>query len=192
MINKWLQESSALRLIAGIVTASALVLGLTGCQTAPSRQSEASPMAYAGPPPNTWVYAYPERSQTATQQSQDRGACSSWAVQQTGFDPSEPDVPADDHVVVSGPPAETDATIGAIAGAIIGAVLASGSNNYDQGGVALDGALLGAWIGTASDDHRKEKYDDLMAMQEDDMAQQAAEYRRAVGACLGGRGYSVK
>jgi outer membrane lipoprotein SlyB len=101
-------------------------------------------------------------------------------------------VPIEDQLIVSAPRAEAGATIGAITGAILGAILSSGSNGGDRGEATLDFAFLGAWIGTASDDHRNEKYEDLMAMQEDDMANQAAEYRRAVGACLGGRGYSVK
>ena len=42
-------------------------------------------------------YVYPARGQSAQQQEFDRGQCYSWAVQQTGFDPANPQV-------YSGPP----------------------------------------------------------------------------------------
>src|SRR5271163_2724574 len=43
------------------------------------------------------VYIYPEDGQTAQHEQFDRGQCYSWAVQQSGFDPANPQVP-------SGPP----------------------------------------------------------------------------------------
>lgn len=193
MSNKWLQGSSALKGIAGIAALSALVLGLAGCETTPPPQPESSLVAYGGPPPNTTVYAYPERGQTADRQSQDRSECGLWAVNQTGFDPGAPDVPAADQVVVSGPPPGTGTAVGAIAGALFGAAI---SDRYDRGAAIVDGGLSGALVGNWIDVNREEKNDDLMTMQEqdqeDDVADGAAEYRRAVGACLGARGYSVK
>lgn len=139
------------------------------------------------------VYAYPEQGQTADRQSQDRNECGLWAVNQTGFDPAAPDIPADDQVTVSGPPPGTATAIGAIAGAVFGAAI---SDRYDHGAAIVDGGLSGALIGNWIDDSREEEHEDLASMQEqqqeDDVAHEAAEYRRAVGACLGARGYSVK
>ena len=36
------------------------------------------------------VYIYPNKGQSAQQQDKDRYECHTWAVQQTGFDPSRP------------------------------------------------------------------------------------------------------
>jgi hypothetical protein len=190
---KLLQESSALRALAGAAALAVLLLGLAGCETAPPPRPAPPPMAYAGPPPNTTVYAYPEQGQSADQQSKDRYECSLWAVHQTGFDPSAPNVPAYDRVVVSGPPPGTGTAIGAIAGAVIGAAI---SPRWDRGAGAVFGGLTGAMIGSASDAQRAQQ--NQMEMSEEErqqaaaMAHKAADYRRAISACLAGRGYSVK
>jgi hypothetical protein len=190
---KLLQASSALRGIAGIAALSALALGLAGCETAPPPQPGPPPAAYAGPPPNTTVYAYPQNGQSADQQSRDRYECSLWAVHQTGFDPSAPNVPPQYRVVASGPPPGTGTAIGAIAGAVIGAAI---SPRWDRGAGAVFGGLTGAAIGSASDANRAEQNEAQMSEAEQEqaaaMTQKATDYRRALSACLEGRGYSVK
>ena len=189
---KLLQESSALKGIVGIAALSALVMGLAGCETAPPPRP-APPPAYAGPPPNTTVYAYPQNGQSSDQQSRDRYECSVWAVKQTGFDPSAPNVPPQYRVVASGPPPGTGTAIGAIAGAVIGAAI---SPSWDRGAGAVFGGLTGAMIGTASDASRSQQNameaNELNQQQAAAMDQKAADYRRALSACLSGRGYSVK
>jgi hypothetical protein len=201
MRNKLLQVAPALRGLAGLAALSVLVLGLAGCETVPARPQP--PRAGWGPgpygtdvpppPPNTTVYAYPERGQTADQQSKDRYECSLWAVHQTGFDPSAPNVPAYDRVVVSGPPPGTGTAIGAIAGAVLGAALSGGD---DRGAGAVFGGITGAMIGSASDASREQQNEEMMSEQEREqaaaMAHKASDYRRAISACLAGRGYSVK
>ena len=189
---KLLQESSARKGIVGIAALSALVIGLAGCETAPPPRP-APPPAYAGPPPNTTVYAYPQNGQSSDQQSRDRYECSVWAVKQTGFDPSAPNVPPQYRVVASGPPPGTGTAIGAIAGAVIGAAI---SPSWDRGAGAVFGGLTGAMIGTASDASRSQQNameaNELNQQQAAAMDQKAADYRRALSACLSGRGYSVK
>jgi hypothetical protein len=37
-------------------------------------------------------YIYPDRGQSYQQQESDKGQCYGWAVQQTGFDPANPQV----------------------------------------------------------------------------------------------------
>ncbi|MHB8813272.1 MAG: glycine zipper 2TM domain-containing protein [Steroidobacteraceae bacterium] len=191
---KLLQDSSALRGIAGIAALSALAaLGLAGCATTPPAPPPPPPEAYAGPPPNTTVYAYPQNGQSADQQSRDRYECSLWAVHQTGFDPSAPNVPPEYRVVASGPPPGTGTAIGAIAGAVIGAAISPG---WDRGAGAVFGGLTGAMIGSASDAQRAQQNQVEMTAQEQQqaaaMSQKAFDYRRALSACLSGRGYSVK
>lgn len=191
---KLLQESSALRGIAGIATLAALSLGgLVGCVTTPPPPPPPPPMAYAGPPPNTTVYAYPQQGQSPDQQSRDRYECTVWAVKQTGFDPTAPNVPAQYRVVAKGPPPGTGTAIGAIAGAVIGAAI---SPRWDRGAGAVFGGLTGAVIGSASDAQRAQNNEVEMTEAEQQqaaaMAQKASDYRRALSACLEGRGYSVK
>jgi hypothetical protein len=191
-----MQEFPALRGIAGIAVLAAFGLGLAGCETAPP-PAPPPPPAYAGPPVNTTVYAYPEQGQTPEQQSKDRYECSVWAVHQTGFDPSAPNVPPSYRVrVASGPPPGTGTAIGAIAGAVIGAAISPG---WDRGAGAVFGGVTGAMIGSASDAARAQQNEadqEEMTAQEQQqaaaMAQKASNYRRAVAACLDARGYSVK
>jgi Glycine zipper 2TM domain len=188
-----LQESSALRGIAGIAALSALALSLAACQTAPPPQPPPPAAAYAGPPVNTTVYAYPQNGQSSDQQNRDRYECSEWAVHQTGFDPSAPTVPAQYRVVASGPPPGTGTAVGAIAGAVIGAAI---SPRWDRGAGAVFGGLTGAMIGSASDAQRAQnnqiQMSEAQQQQYAAMAQKASDYRRALSACLEGRGYSVK
>lgn len=199
---KLLQLPPALRVLAGLAALSLLVSGLAGCETVPAGPQGPPPGWGPGPygtgapqppPPNTTVYAYPERGQSPQQQSKDRYECSLWAVRQTGFDPSAPDVPAYDRVVVSGPPPGTGTAIGAIAGAVLGAALSGGD---DRGAGALFGGITGAMIGSASDASREQQSEEMMSAQQQqqaaEMAHKASNYRRAIGACLEGRGYSVK
>jgi hypothetical protein len=190
---KLLQDSSALYGITGIAALSALVLGLAGCVEAPPRPAPPPPPAYVGPPPNTTVYAYPQQGQSPDQQSRDRYECTTWAVQQTGFDPSAPNVPPQYRVVAAGPPPGTGTAIGAIAGAVIGAAI---SPRWDRGAGAVFGGLTGAMIGTASDASRAQSnavaVSEAQQQQAAAMGQKAYDYRRALSACLSGRGYSVK
>ena len=189
---KLLQSSPALRGIAGFAALSAVILGLAGCATTPTSPPPPPPR-YAGPPPNTTVYAYPQNGQSADQQNRDRYECSLWAVHQTGFDPSAPNVPPQYRVVASGPPPGTGTAIGAIAGAVLGAAI---SGPYDRGAGAVFGGLTGAMIGSASDASRVQQNEMEMNAQERQqaaaMADEASDYRRALSACLSGRGYSVK
>ena len=191
---KLLQDSTLLRGITGIAALSALALGLAGCVEAPPpRPAPPPPPAYVGPPPNTTVYAYPQQGQSPDQQSKDRYECSLWAVHQTGFDPSAPNVPPQYRVVASGPPPGTGTAIGAIAGAVLGAAI---SPSWDRGAGAVFGGLTGAMIGSASDASRAQQNAYEMRVQDrqqaEAMEQKASDYRRALSACLSGRGYSVK
>ena len=114
-------------------------------------------------------------------------------VHQTGFDPSAPDVPVYDRVAVQGPPPGTDTAIGAVAGALIGAAV---SNPWDRGAGAMFGALTGAMIGSANDaanaQANAQGVDAAAQQQQLELDHKAREYRRAVSACLQGRGYSVR
>lgn len=144
------------------------------------------------PPINTTVYAYPLHGQSAQQLDQDRYECYVWAKNQTGFDPSAPNLPPSARVqVVSGPPPGTNTAVGAVAGAALGAALAP---PWQRGFGAVAGALIGGAIGSSADAANAQRNAQVTGYTNAQIAQveqQAASYRRALAACLEGRGYSV-
>ena len=143
------------------------------------------------------VYFYPREGQTPEQQDRDRYECYNWAMQQTGFDPSRPSLSPQQHVrVVLVPPAGHDTVALGVTGAMLGA-LAAGPRNAPGG--ALIGAALGLITGAVSDSERQESARRMEeAYAASDRARdarpdwKALEYRRAMTACLEGRGYSVR
>lgn len=69
------------------------------------------------------IYAYPAKGQSQSQQDRDRYECHSWAVKQTGFDPSRAQAAASDtHAVAKPPPPQGHVVKGAARGAALGAV----------------------------------------------------------------------
>src|SRR5437764_10959218 len=146
------------------------------------------------PPPSSDVYAYPLHGQSAQQQDRDHYACSQWATQQTGFDPSAPGVPPHERVrvVSAGPPPGTGTAVGAVAGAIIGAAI---SRPWEAATGALAGAVVGGAIGNAADAANAQEARTVVVSDRRQAAvqeQKAANYRRAIGACLDARGYSAR
>src|SRR5215831_21128111 len=63
------------------------------------------------------IYVYPAKGQSQEQQDRDRYECHSWAVQQTGFDPSR-------DVAYTPAPQEPQSSVlkGATRGAVVGVV----------------------------------------------------------------------
>ncbi|MCK9362623.1 MAG: hypothetical protein M0P74_03330 [Syntrophales bacterium] len=143
------------------------------------------------------VYFYPKEGQTKEQQGRDHYECYNWAVKETGFDPATSQVPTDDRVrLVPMPPPGYDTATLAIAGAVLGAIL--GGRRNAPGG-AIIGATGGAIVGAASDSARLEaakQQQSAYAAQDQTRTAQFAEkemnFRRAMSACLEGRGYNVK
>jgi|SRR5277367_5290452 len=166
----------------------AVAVLLTAC-VAPPPRVVAVP---APPPPPQRVFVYPANGQSPEQTDRDRYECHVWAVQQTGVDPSRAGANAYERVIVqpANPPG-SGTVAGAIGGAIIGSII-GGPRNAGAG--ALIGGATGAIVGTAAD---------ASAQQQAQMTQQqinqnaaagrarADSYRRAIGACLQGRGYTV-
>lgn len=127
-------------------------------------------------------YAYPAKGQSPDQQKKDEAECGTWAVKQSGFDPSKPPpAPAAQAAPVTGSGARVK---GAAAGAIIGGA---------TGGDAGDSALAGAAVGGVAKRNQNRK---AAAAQNEAAAQQTqagqGAYTKARGACLEGKGYTVK
>jgi curli biogenesis system outer membrane secretion channel CsgG len=174
-----------------------LLVVLAGCATEPI---EPMPVTQARPP-DTNVYFYPagDRQVSADQQDRDKFECNSWAVKQTGFDPSLPQVPPHQRVqvIAGGPPPGAEVGAGAVTGAVVGAAV---SNPWRTGQGALLGAVAGAAIGGIAEAERNNQANRRQEQanansndaQRAAVEQRAAMFRRALGACLEGRGYSVR
>src|SRR5262244_378576 len=85
------------------------------------------------------VFIYPSRGQSPQQEQFDKGQCYSWAVQQSGFDPANP------QVYTPPPPQAGPPQGGVFRGAASGAAL--GAVGGAIGGDAGKGAAIGAAVG---------------------------------------------
>jgi uncharacterized protein with beta-barrel porin domain len=177
------------------VTALAALAACAGCVSEPPTPP-APPAPMVPSPPETNVYFYPVRGQSSVQQDRDKYECNTWAVQQSGFDPSLPNVPPHLHVVVSnaGPPPGSGIAAGAVTGAFLGAAV---SRPWQAGPGALVGALAGAAIGGLAENAAAQQTRAQLAAQANSaqaaaLEQKARNYRRAMSACLEGRGYNVR
>ena len=143
------------------------------------------------------IYVYPANGQSDRQLDRDRYECHGWSVKQTGYDPSLQGVaPRPQPQRVALPPDHRGAVNGAVAGAIIGA---SVSGYHDSAEGALVGAVAGAMIGAVADVSRAREAAGNASRQSAAVQsgqaraeKQAYDYRRALSACLEGRGYTVK
>jgi hypothetical protein len=168
----------------------ALTVLLAACVTPPPRVVAVQPPP---PPPPPRLYVYPAKGQSPEQTERDRYECHIWAVQQTGVDPSRPDATSYERVVVqpANPPGSATAA-GAVCGAILGALIAGPRN---AGAGLLVGGATGAIVGSSVDANAQAQARQVQAQMN---AQQIAAarargdaYRRAIGACLTGRGYTI-
>jgi len=129
---------------------------------------------------------YPAKGQSPSQQSQDDAQCYAWAKQSTGIDPAV--------VASSPPPQQTGPAVGGgqrVRGAARGA--AGGAAIGAIAGDAGKGAAAGAVVGTMAGGRRARQQQ--AAQNQDAQAQQQEvihTYYRAYGACMEGRGYTIK
>ena len=121
---------------------------------------------------------YPAKGQSAQQQKKDDGACYSWAKSNTGIDPA---------VVAQAPPPPSGPAVGggerlkgAARGAVVGEI---------AGGHGAEGAAAGVVVGGARA-RRNQAAQQQQA--QDHKAQALGRFYQAYGACMEGRGYTVK
>jgi hypothetical protein len=156
-----------------------------------------APPAGAPPKPATLgLMVYPGSGQDATQQGKDESECYTWARQQTGIDPTVAATPAPVADAPKGG-AVKGAARGAAKGAAVGAV-GDDDRVRDEGNLdAGEGAAAGAAAGAVKGRRAQKK----AGKQAEAQAQQTAQtqdagrkdtFKKAWGACLEGRGYSVK
>jgi len=130
--------------------------------------------------------AYPAKGQSASQQSKDDAECYAWAKQTTGIDPA---------VVASSPPQQQTgpavgggqrlggAARGAAGGAAIGAIAG------DAGQGAGIGAIAGTMIGGRQARQQRDAQNQQAVAQQQEVIN---TFYRAFGACMEGRGYTIK
>jgi len=174
-----------------------LVISLAACYPATYRETPSTSTSPSPKAPIIQVYFYPKQGQTTEQQSRDHYECYNWAMEKTGFDPSQSSIPTQRRVkVVPMPPPGHDIVALAIAGAVLGALI---GGPYHSGQGALIGAGSGALFGAASEASRQQYAEQMEeAYARNDQALdaryegKARDFRRAMSACLEGRGYSVQ
>lgn len=194
-------DGPRVRLMIG-ATAAVLAAGCAGSPTqpAPIGRVISTPSAAVTAPPSasTQVFVYPAQGQSERELDRDRYECHRWSVKQSSFDPSMPGLPPQQRVsvVAAGPPPGASVAAGAVTGAVIGAAVA---NPWETGEGALLGAAAGAVIGAIAETARttelQQREQELASYQSGQFAEQeqlADGYRRAITACLEGRGYSVR
>jgi glycine zipper 2TM protein len=181
-----------------VAALAGIVLLVSACAETPAQPAPQRRVTRAEPPPvNTQVYVYPTSGQSADRVNRDRYECYLWSVKQSGFDPSQPQLAPHQRVeVVPMPPSGTNTVAGAATGAVLGALIA---NPHDAAAGAVGGAIVGGALGAISDSQRAQqakqvqsRYDRRTAAQNAQLEEQASSYRRALTACLEGRGYTVK
>ena len=134
------------------------------------------------------IYVFPSGNQDQKTQDADEMACYRWAVQQSGFDPLNPEK-VEAGQAYRGPDGSAvgGAARGAAAGAAIGAIAG------DAGKGAAIGAVSGAMSGARSRAVRAQA-------QQQQMNQAAASankemmdnFKKAFSVCMEGKGYTVK
>ncbi len=134
------------------------------------------------------LIVYPAKGQSAERQSVDEQECYNWAKSQTGIDPQAP-APATVASEESKPSGQRvkSAARGAAAGAIIGEVA---NNDADEG------AKVGAAAGVLAGGRRAREEKDTHEQQAKKEAQAAQSerqetFKKALGTCLQGRGYTT-
>lgn len=138
------------------------------------------------------LYVYPLKKQSTEQQDKDRYECHRWAVDQTGFDPSNAH-PGNPSYLDPQPyrPSQPHVLKGAARGTALGAVGGAITGNAGKGAAA--GAAMGGLAGGFRRmDERRSHAAQQQAGASSAAASQQVSYTRAMAACLEGRGYSVK
>ena len=176
-----------------ISIATLLALGMTSMASAQvaAQQQASSTVSLA----DIGMFVYPAKGQSPEQQQADEAACMEWAEAQTGLVLQGGSV--DTQAAADAARQQTaDATQGAaVAGAARGAVagLAIGAIAGDAGTGAAIGAVAGGIGGRRARRSAESQASQAGAAQAQAQSDAAVEeFKRAAGACLSGRGYTVQ
>jgi hypothetical protein len=138
---------------------------------------------------------YPAEGQSEDQMEKDKFECYTWSRDKTGFDPMKT------PTTQTGPPAKEKevwgagktAVAGGAGGAIVGGAM-GGRKGLLTGGLigAAGGAAVGAGRRSSQRNREEQKRKEWEQREANNYARARNEYNRAFGACMEGRGYSVK
>ena len=134
------------------------------------------------------LYVYPQKGQSAEQTDKDKHECYGWAKGKSGFDPM-----AAPKATTAAPKVEEKkggVVKGAAAGAVAGKVLGNSSKTTKKSAAA--GAVVGGAKQGSDNKKQQQAKADWEQKEASNYAANRNEYNRAYGACLEGRGYSVK
>lgn len=142
---------------------------------------------------------YPAKNQSAELQATDDSACKAWAQENTGIDPAAPvaTAPAAAPPPPTGPQGHRlrGAARGAAAGAVAGEIIDGDSSDGAKTGAAVGVVAGGARARrerAAQQQQAQASQAQAQAQAQQSQAQAADTYQRAYGACMEGRGYTVK
>jgi hypothetical protein len=181
--------------VALFTSGAALVLSASlGAQQATTPAAAASLSSSLG------VFVFPAKNQGAQQQSHDETACFGWAKTQTGIDPMaiKPQVASSAPAQPTKDPASGQAVRGAARGAVAGTAIGAVAGDTGKGAAigATAGALAGVGNRRAAKQQAEQQQQQASAQQQQQahasVEQQKATYNRAFGACMEGKGYTVK
>lgn len=174
-------------MLSAVILAAAVQVAVA--QTEPVQGASAAAQAKQ----TLGLIVYPAGGQTAEQQARDEQACYAWAQQQVGAPAGSPSL---DSAAQAGRAKVDTATQGAgIKGAAGGA--AGGALVGAIAGDASKGAGIGAVTGAmrarrAKREAEQQAQQSARAQAQAQGNQQAATFRKAMVACLQGRGYTVQ
>jgi hypothetical protein len=137
------------------------------------------------------LFIYPAKGQNQAVQDKDRYECHSWAVKQTGFDPSRASTAAaTSDQPKAYQPSQPHVVKGAARGAALGAVGGAITGNAGKG-AAAGAAMGGVAGGFRRVDERRQQAGQQQANAQAADNNGRNSYNRAMAACLQGRGYTV-
>ena len=138
---------------------------------------------------------YPAKGQSKDQLEKDKYECYVWAKDSSGFDPMKT------PTATTAPPEEEEkvwgagetALVGGAGGAIVGGV-AGGGKGALAGGLlgSAGGALVGGARSSEQREREERKRREWEQKEANNYARQRNQYNRALGACMEGRGYTVR
>ena len=141
------------------------------------------------------MIVFPAQNQTKEQQLGDEQACYAWAIENTGIDPAKVKANPDSAARAAGAKMDSAATGAAVGGAARGAAGGAvvGAITGDAGEGAAVGAVAGAVAGRRAKKQAVRQAEAAGAAQAQQRATELINtHKKAMSACLEGKGYTVR
>jgi hypothetical protein len=134
------------------------------------------------------LIVFPANDQTPEQMEQDKYSCYGWAKGQTGFDPMA--VPTASTPPPSQQKKSGGVARGALGGAALGLIIGDSGSSAARGAAA--GGLMGGVRQGSANSATEQKTKEWERQETNKYINARNQYNRAYGACLEGKGYTVK